>query len=753
MKVPKENKVRLATQLFGLALIWFGGLPGDVIAQEHLRASYESAQELFRRGEDDKARTAFGKLLVETYRARAILYQKQGLWAQVKNDLEAALTLQPESSQIRFDLGYTCFRLRDYPQTAKLLEPLIRPETAAPEVLGLLGRAYLSLGKLDEAQRALAAALRLAPDDVLTAYTLALVTLKKQGREGATGIFADLAKQQGSSAGFHLVVGQAYLDSGYYSDAQQELRQALERNPNTRFARYLLALALLRDRETAAFKDAQELLAKERKLFPDEFAATYLSGLLLELDRQWEPATEAFRDAAKLSPEEADVYFHLGNTELKLRRAQEAVATLRQALALSEKGNPSRFRVYRAHYLLSQAYRALGDLKSSAEEAELARKLSSDMAQQERERGMASGLRTVLEGLSAAGQSINWLELDRPAQLTSEKQGLLAAYGQVLANGNNYVGLIAVRQQNFSEAAQYFARVRDLQPDFFDIDHNLGIALFQAEQYPQALQVLERAVSQKPSDLTVRKYLGLTCCQQKDYARCAKELEEVRASRPDDPQVLLVLGTALARSNRPDAAQRVFADLLKYHPDSAPLHVLWGQAYADQNAPKEAARELRRALELDPRVASAHFYLGMMHLKKGELKEAEQEFRGELATHPHDARARYHLAFVLLTQQDFEQGIPLLRQVIRDIPSYSEAYYSLGKALFQQGQIAEAIEKLETAVRLSPEKAYSHYQLARAYQRAGRPEEAQREFQAAQNLKDQARGSSPGRGTEGAEPE
>ena len=736
-----------------MALVYLATLFGQVSAQERFRTSFESAQALFQRGEDDRARIEFTKLLGETYQARAVLLQKEGLWSRVKDDLEAAAALQPASHQTLYNLAYVYFRLKDYPRTIQILEPLVQAKAETPQVLGLLGRAYLSLGKHDEAQHALANALRLAPDDVLTAYTLALVALRKKDREGADRIFSDLAERQRSSARFHLVVGQAYLDTGYYSDAQQELRQALERDPDTRFARYLLALALLRDRETAAFKDAQDLLAKERNLFPDEFGAIYLSGLLSEVERQWEPAAEALRRAARLSPEDPDVQFHLGNTELRLGRPQGAVSALRQALALSEKGIPSRFQVYRAHYLLSQAYRALGDLKVSAEEAELARRLSSDMAQQERERGMASGLRMVLEGLSAASQEVTWLELDQPAQLNSEEQALLAAYGQILANASNFLGLIAVRQHNFSDAAQYFARVRDLQPDFFDIDHNLGLALFQAEQYPQALEVLERVASEKPSDITAKKYLGLAFCQQKEYARCAKELEEVRTSRPDDPQVLLALGTAFARTNRPDAAQRVFADLLKYHPDSAPLHVLWGQAYADQNAPKEAVRELQRALELDPQVASAHFYLGMMHLKKGELKEAEQEFRGELATHPHDARARYHLAFVLLIQQEFEEGIPLLRQVIRDIPSYSEAYYSLGKALLQQGQVQEAIENLETSVRLSPDKAYSHYQLARAYQRAGRKEEAQREFQAAQHLKDQERGSAPGRGTEGAQPE
>src|SRR5574341_947054 len=85
-------------------------------AQENLKNSYETAQQLFLRGEDGRARAAFGQLLVETLRERAALYRQQGVWARVQEDLEAALELAPDSAAVRSALAYAYFRQANWKQ-------------------------------------------------------------------------------------------------------------------------------------------------------------------------------------------------------------------------------------------------------------------------------------------------------------------------------------------------------------------------------------------------------------------------------------------------------------------------------------------------------------------------------------------------------------------------------------------------------------------------------------------------------------
>ena len=711
-------------------------LTAGLSAQEKLKQDYDAAQQLFLKGDDAGAAPAFRALLVGTLRERASLYRQQGSWSRVRDDLSAAREIDPASTGIRYDLAFAQFRLGMLRDAVRSLEQLVRENPNEARFHGLLGRAYLSLGKSGAGRGELTSALRLEPDDAMTSYTLALAALADKDRETAARVFTDLARRQNASAGFHLLVGRAYLDGGYQAEAQKELLESLRLDPKIRFARYLLALSYLRAGETAAIQQAKPELSRELELYPDEFAARYLLGLLLEQERRWQQAADEFQQAARISPREPDPHFHLGAVFLKLGRAADAADALRRAIELAPDGSTPRFRISRAHYLLSQAYKALGDVNAVAREAERARQTSADATKADQKLLGASPLTEELGTMKTPDIQVSWQDLTAPAALTKEQQEMLTIYGDVLANARNYLGLIAGRRQRFNDAAREFAALRSSRPDFPEVDFNLGLALFEAEKYAEALEPLERAsrLSHKPA---AAKILGLAYFRIGRYAQAALQLEGARPSHKDDAQLLVALGTSLARSGRRDEARRVFEDLLKSQPDSAPLHVMWGEAYAQQSQPAEAEKEFRRALELDSRAATAHFHLGMLRLRAGTMAEAEREFRAEIANYPQDARARYHLAFVLLSQQKTDQAIPLLRDVIAAQPDYAEAHYTLGKALLQQQAVDEATKELEAAVALDASKPHMHYQLGRAYMQLGRRDEAQREFQLSEKLKKQ----------------
>src|SRR4029077_3803877 len=200
------------------------------------------------------------------------------------------------------------------------------------------------------------------------------------------------------------------------------------------------------------------------------------------------------------------------------------------------------------------------------------------------------------------------------AERSNRETELLTFYTRILASTHNFLGLIAARHEDFSEAARQFAAVLALQPDFPDADFNHGLALFGAQRYSEAIAPLEHALSRDTSNSRIKKYLGLAYSETGRYETAAKLLEEIRSSQSDDPRVLLALGKSLARLNRLDESRQVFEELFKSQPESAESHVMWGQIFAAQSQSREAETEFRRALELDPKVPSAHFFLGMLSL-------------------------------------------------------------------------------------------------------------------------------------------
>jgi tetratricopeptide (TPR) repeat protein len=721
-----------------LFLVFFLIAPSRTLAQGRLKLSYEQAQQLFEQGKNAQATVAFRALLVQTYQDRGGLYQQEGQWKEASADLQAALDLNPSLDKLRYDLAYTEFRTQHYQEAASLLKQLPTESLGTPRVHALLGKVYLSLGKLDLARRELQSAMRLNPQDHLTAYTLALADLTSKDQAGADQIFSYLEKSLGASPRFRVVVARAYSDTGYQQAARRELSRALTIDPKTRYAHYLMAIALLREKGTGGVEEAKHELLRETRLFPDEFEARYLFGVLLVFQRRWDDAGHALQKAVLLEPNQPETYYYLGEVYFGQKQLRQAADALRKGLLLAKSRDDTRFPFNRAHLLLSRVHRALGENEASLKEA---REAESSFRAGPRKAGTVSGadarLRESLAGLASPSSTVTWKDPSPPVPLTAQQKHLLGIYGEVLVSAHNYLARIAVGEGNFKEAARQFAAVRSLQPNYPEVDFRLGLALFKGQEFSQAVKPLEDAIARNPADSVSAKYLGLTYFELGQYDNAVKQLERAQKSSPGDPEVLLALGGAFARTHREKQAQQVMAELLKSDPNSAGLHILLGRAYAAQGQTPQAEQEFRRALEINPQTPSAHLYLGILKMQDGKMEEAGKEFKAELQFNPNSVEARYDLAFALLKQQKTAEAIQMLRLVIQKKPAYSEAHYSLGKALLQQGEIQEAISELKEAVQLDPKKAYSHYQLGRAYMMVGKRQEARQQFELTRNLKDQ----------------
>ena len=86
-------------------------VPAGVLAQQGLQLAYEKAQQLFEQGSNAEAAAAFQAVLLQTYQARAALYEKEGSWKQAEEDLKAALDLDPGRDRVRYELAYAEFHL------------------------------------------------------------------------------------------------------------------------------------------------------------------------------------------------------------------------------------------------------------------------------------------------------------------------------------------------------------------------------------------------------------------------------------------------------------------------------------------------------------------------------------------------------------------------------------------------------------------------------------------------------------------
>lgn len=675
---------------------------------QDLRSLYESAEAAFRKADWIEGKRLFQEALGQAYWQRGRLESAAAKFKEAAEEFEWAKKFLPENPKLQADLGVAEFGNGQYRPAVQALEKAIAEGNEDSEILSTLGQAYLSLGNAAKARSALERGLKLSPQAHLTAFSLGLVLLADKKPAEAAHTFEQLRNSVGDSARFRLIVGRAYFDSGYNREAEHELRRALGLDPHIHYAHHLLGLAALRLDEAGRRNEAEREFEAEVQNHPQEFSPQFMLGVVLESKREWAEAKSYLDRAGEIEPHNPDVYFHLGHLLLEMHEPAEAARNLERSIALTTDPAHAEYQVRRAHFMLSVAYRGVGDLEKSAAESRQAQQLSAEYARWEKENmSRLISLSKSVEMMSSGRPRVEWQELERPRQVDPRAAELETMYSQVIVNAHERLGLIAAENGRFEEAVAQFERVAALEPSFPGIEYNLGLAAFRAERAGEAVAALGRAVEKDPSNLPARELLGRAQFEQGNCEGALPNLEAARSAHEGDPGLLLALGTCLAQTHQTAESREVLGELVEKHSNLPELHLFLGQAaYAEGRGP-EAEAELRQAIHLDPQTPQAYLYLGMIALDRGDWTAAEKEFRAETELHPDDPKARYHLAYVLLQEQKRDEGMKELEAVLREAPGYAEAHYSLGKTLLEQGAITRAIEELETAERLDPPQASS----------------------------------------------
>ena len=213
------------------------------------------------------------------------------------------------------------------------------------------------------------------------------------------------------------------------------------------------------------------------------------------------------------------------------------------------------------------------------------------------------------------------------------------------------------------------------------------------------------------------------------YMDTRMEYEETIKRRPQDHWLhqnyaeFLEAAGDLAQA----AAQwRMVRDLLPHH------HVAYfqmGRLLARQRKYDEARASLEEALRIRPDLAEAYLELGQIYASQRKWDEALQQYARAQQHRPDDARVLLRRADVLAAQTKRGEAMQSLRQAIQLQPSYWEARYLLGVELAVDGKLREAQTEFEEVIRLRPDHTPAHFNLAVALAKQNHTGEAMLQFQ------------------------
>jgi tetratricopeptide (TPR) repeat protein len=217
--------------------------------------------------------------------------QARGDLASATADYESLLQIAPRLAPAYNNLGSLYLRRREYQKAAAVLEKGLKIDPKMSSASALLGVALYEMGDYAEARRQLETALRANPKDNNAELLLA----------------NDLIKL------------------GEFDRATEHLRQLSQRQPENPEIWYLLGKMHM--------KLSEEALSKLNALDPDSVWVHEISGEVMESMKNYDGALLEYKKAVEIAPQQAGTHFHLGNAYWSLNMWDAATKQFRAELA------------------------------------------------------------------------------------------------------------------------------------------------------------------------------------------------------------------------------------------------------------------------------------------------------------------------------------------------------------------------------------------------------------------------------------
>jgi len=458
------------------------------------------------------------------------------------------------------------------------LEAQLREHPSDLPTMVALGRAYLDIGRLDDAARVFEDVLALDYQNFQAHFGLGLALYRRGELRGALFEFDQVTRlfPDRFEGWYNLAV--TYADMGRWTESAEAFRKALALGEEQNLAPEVLRPAFM------------GLAASLRKQGSPEEAAGVLIGAI---EKVGEDEEILYLTAENLSmagkPKEAipylykvlnkdrthvaavgllaDIYVGQGLTERALRELDRALqaaqdpavrANLLLKKAMILKGtNPAKAselleeatrldsRLWQAHYDLGTHWLRAGDADRALEAFKQAYSVKPDEPR-------------ILVGLAAAYfQKKDYKQSSRYAKLAAA-----SAEGSVKADALLVAGKSAYRLGRYGEARAQLLQVVDLVPDRAEGWLWLGLAAYALQDLDTAIPALERAVQLDPAPVA-RLNLGAAYLAKKRFSDAEQVLTQVVLEDPKNAEAWYNLGWALKALARESEAQRAWKRALE----------------------------------------------------------------------------------------------------------------------------------------------------------------------------------------------
>lgn len=678
-------------------MLWIAGCSGP-----DPQASLASAQQYLQRGEPRGALVELRNVLAAQPQSaparflmgRTLLVAGDAVGAEV--ELRKARELGHPQAEVLPVLLEAMLRQGAY---RKLVEEFGASTPSEPELIAAtkvaLASAWMSLGKPDEAEAALATALQVAPDDA-GALVLQVRLLAARGQAGEAAARSEALVQRFDSNGDAWKLRGEVLRR-VKNDAPGALaafRRALELNPLDLEA-HAQAVSLLVAQDDRPGWHAQ--LDKLRAVAPGHPMTRYFEALKAYQAKDDKAAREHLAAVFKQAPDHLQALELAGFVEVRQGSLVQAETYLGKAIALAPQNRATRRLLADVQMRRGRTAEAIATLKPALAALPDAATLA------------AMGRAQLMAGDAAAARE----SFARAVKLNPRDTGTRVA----LAAGDLQLGRADVAFKALEELSQ--------ADDGATAALALAAARLSRREFAEALKVVEQIEQKTPGQAHVAELRGRIQLLQGDTRAARASFEQALSRDAKFYPAHANLVTVDLAENRPDDAVQRLQKLVAEDPSLVQAWLTLAKLQERRGtAAEDVVKTLRQALAADPRSAPAHLQLVEHHLRSGQDKAALAAAEAGVAAVPDSPVLQEALGRAQLASGSPNQALKTFNQVIAQQPQAPGLHLRAAEAHLATRNVDDARRSLQRALAVKPDYLAAQELLVRVETANGRHPEA-----------------------------
>jgi Flp pilus assembly protein TadD len=417
-------------------------------------------------------------------------------------------------------------------------------------------------------------------------------------------------------------------------------------------------------------------------------------------------AVETFRNALKLEPGSAQLYYLVGLSLYSAGRVEEAVEPLGRSIYLLPE-------VVKPHLILGAAYQQLGRRDEAKAQWQAALQIDPHSVET---------LDAVSKALIADGDYGSVIELLHSAPHNEDLiLDLALAYG---------------RSRMLDDAAKVLTAALKLHPSSIPLTSALVTVYVNQVHYAEAVHIAEKSARMHPGNLDAQRLYLRVLVLNGDQAPATPIAHKLLTAHPHDVDFLYLTGILENTSGNYEAARKHLEEAVTLDPNHYNARYNLGVALLGLKDPAGASAQLEKALALGGTEPEIHFKYATALSNLGEKDKAQEQlkiYQQEMQVIQHRALAASKSA---QADKEFESGdaqkaVALYREAVDATPDDSQLSYKLALALDRAGNIPDERTALEQAIKTNPGFALAQNQLGYLASRSGDSASAEEHFRLA----------------------